>query len=482
MSQTGFRRNFAPLNVLTENQLDDIHQSILEILENTGLRIEHEKALKLLKDNGCKIDFDNRRAKFPPSLVGECLLKCPRSFRIKARNQENEIILGNNTLYFGTNPGMRTVDLDTWEPRPPTKKEYHDALVIADALDNPHITMNYYPWFGWEGLPPVMCIPEGFAARIRNTSKPLCEGHSNDSEIFTIAMAKAVGAETIMAASSSPPLTWDEGAVQSLYRSLQADFPVRFGGGETMGATSPATTAGTMVSSGVTIIGRIVLAQLIKPGARIAVSPWAFPQNMRSGLAIFGSIQQSLYHAATSQYWRWLGIPLTHLCGFTNSKSIDFQCAYERTMTTVISALCGADVIQLCGAIFAELTLHPIQIILDDDIANMVGRFLEGVTVNTETLAVDVINEVGPIPGMYLDREHTRKWWKQEQFIPKAADTMGIPEWIATGKKNAMDYAKDRIDEILASYKPEPLMPKQEEDIARILKEAREYYRKRDLL
>ncbi len=481
MTQKGFKRNFVPLKILTEEQIDEIHQSILRVLEETGFRIEHEKALKLLKENGCEVDFDTNRVRFPPWLVEECLCKCPKSFRVKARNPKNDIILGGDTLYFGTNPGRETVDVDTWEPRAPTKKEYYEALIITDALDNPQLISPYYPWFGWEDLPPVMCIPEGFAARVRNTSKPLHTGHSNNSEIFTIRIAKAVGTEPLSAASCSPPLTSQEEAIESLFRGLEADFPFRFTPGDTMGATSPATIAGTVVTSSVNIIARIVLAQLIKPGARVLVSAWAMPQNMRSGIPVFDSIEQCLYAAVTNQYWRRLRIPVGQLCGFTNSKSIDFQCAYEKTMCATISALTGANVIQMCGAIYGELTSHPLQMILDDDIANMIGRFVQGVEVNDETLATDLINEVGPIPGIYLDKAHTRKWCRK-QFIPKVADRLSIPEWMEKGKKSAIEYAKERMEEILATHKPDPLTPKQEEDVTKILEEAWQYYRKRGML
>ena len=134
------------------------------------------------------------------------------------------------------------------------------------------------------------------------------------------------------------------------------------------------------------------------------------------------------------------------------------------------------------GSVHGELTHHPIQAILDDDSAGMVGRFMEGVTVNDETLAVDLINEVGPIPGHFLDRAHTRKWWKLEQFSPKAADRLTYPEWMSTGKKTCLDYARERTDEILANHKTAPLTSNQEEGVERVLEEARKYYEQKDLI
>ena len=95
-----------------------------------------------------------------------------------------------------------------------------------------------------------------------------------------------------------------------------------------------------------------------------------------------------------------------------------------------------------------------------------------------ETLAINLIEQVGPIPGNFLTTEHTRKWWKKEQFIPRAADRESYPEWIKKGKKDALALAKERVEEILATHEPEPLTPEQDMAIDEILEEARRYYRK----
>jgi trimethylamine--corrinoid protein Co-methyltransferase len=114
--------------------------------------------------------------------------------------------------------------------------------------------------------------------------------------------------------------------------------------------------------------------------------------------------------------------------------------------------------------------------VLDDDIAGMVGRYLEGMSVTDETLALDLIEQVGPIPGHFLGLAHTRKWWKQEQYIPKSSDTQTYPEWLQGGKKSCVDYARERMEDIIASHKPMPLTDRQEDDLERILEDARAHY------
>ncbi|GAI96689.1 unnamed protein product, partial [marine sediment metagenome] len=216
MALKGFTRNFKPLEILTEEQVEAIHRGTLDVLWETGIRLEHERALKVLEKNGCKVDYESNRVHFPPGLVEESLRKCPSAFRVKARDPQNSLMIGGNTLYFGPFPGMQTVDLDTWEPRAATRKENYDGVTILDALPNLHIIWNYTPFFGFEGVPPVMALPESTAGKIRNSTKFLSEGYSNDSEIFTIQMAQAVGTEMFVPCTPAPPLTYYYGSIEAI--------------------------------------------------------------------------------------------------------------------------------------------------------------------------------------------------------------------------------------------------------------------------
>ena len=328
-----------------------------------------------------------------------------------------------------------------------------------------------------------MSIPESLASRFRGSTKALVGGCLNDSEVFTIQMAKAVGAEILHVAAASPPMTWYHQPIEVIFRVVEAGFPLRVAGGQMFGGTAPATLSGALVTNNAELIAAIVLAQLLKPGTRVLVDDFVFPLNMKSGSPAFGEIGTSLHQVAFNQIWRSWGLPTCNAsCGYISSKRIDFQSGYEKAIPAILSAVSGTGYVGMHGSVSAELTFHPVQAIIDDDLAGMIGRFLEGILVNDETLALDLISAVGPIPGMYLDKEHTRKWWKKEQFMPEVADRLSYPDWMASGKKSCLDYAKERMEEILATHKPPPLTSGQEEDIQRILEETRQYYRKKGLI
>ena len=171
MAVRGFTRTMKPLTVLTEEQLQEMHSATLHVLRKTGIRFDSKKALQLFEKNGCLVDYDTSKVKFREGLVEECLRIAPSSFHVSARNPDNDMVWGGNTTYFQALSGTRTVDLDTWEPRTPTRKEYYEAITVLDGLENVSIIPWYTPWFGFQRVPPVMAMPEGLAARLRNTSK-----------------------------------------------------------------------------------------------------------------------------------------------------------------------------------------------------------------------------------------------------------------------------------------------------------------------
>ena len=478
----GFTRRFKAFEILTEEAVEEIHRGTLDVLRETGIRFESDWALDFLRKHGCSVDLEEKRVRFPEGLVEESLRKCPSSFRLKARDPKKDLVYGGNTVYFANFPGMQTIDIETFEPRAPTKTEFIEYMTVLDALPNLH-EISTTPYYGFKDVPPSMGLLEGLALKLRYSSKVQQTGYIDDCEIFKIQMAQAVGTELKGVLAATPPLTWAGDAVLHARRLVEADFPVATSDGNNFGSTAPATYAGSLVVCNAQHLAMIVLVQLLHPGHRVQVIHYAFPQDMRSGSPAFAAIGCSLSNVMFNQVWRGYGVPIiTATPGAIMSKSIDFQSGYEKAIGGILAAISGAHRITLHGCVSSELASHPVQAILDDDVAGMIGRFVEGAQVNDETLALELIHEVGPVPGHYLGTAHSREWWKKEQFLPKVADRLTYPEWKRTGKKRAFDLARERNEEILGVHKPMPLTAGGEQAIEDILKEAREYYRRKGLI
>ena len=80
MAMKGFVRNFPPLNILSDEDIESVHRGMLRVLSTTGVRLEHKRGLDVLEKAGCKVDRDINRVYMPPALVEECIRTAPSSF------------------------------------------------------------------------------------------------------------------------------------------------------------------------------------------------------------------------------------------------------------------------------------------------------------------------------------------------------------------------------------------------------------------
>ena len=483
MAVDGFKRRCKLLDLISDEEVKAIHHTSVDILKETGVKFNSEWALNFFKKNDCIVNREEMVVKFPEGLVEECIRKAPSTYRVKAREEKHDMIYNINTVYYQDAPAQFTIDLDTWKTRPPTKEEYVNYIKVLDALSTVH-GLSCYPYFGCADVSPVMIMPELMAIKFKYTSKFHECPYSNDSEIFCIKMAQVAGTEILGAISVASPLSWHESAVSQARRFIEAGFPVGPCSGATFAATASATIPGAIAKTNAELISMLILVQLLSPGHRCLMWELDFPQNTKTGAPAFGQIGASIGNAIFNQMWRYYEIPTANATpGFINDKTPSFQSGYERGIGTLISALSGCSLVQLHGCIMGELSGHPVQAVLDDDIAGMIGRFIEGEQVNGETLAASLIREVGAAPGHYMGKAHTRNWWKKEQFVPKYADrTATYKDWEDGGRKNALDIAKEKTKEILETHEPAVLDEEKSSEVDRILKEARNYYKDKGMI
>jgi trimethylamine--corrinoid protein Co-methyltransferase len=480
----GFRRNIDAVKVITDQQIEAIHYSTLDVLEKTGVKFESERALILLKKAGCSINPESRTVRIPSFLVEECIRKTPSSFSLKARIPEDDLRIGGNTLYFMPAAGARYHDSETGELRSPTLKENNRDVLICDALETVDFLGSYSPYFEISGVEPVMLVPESQASLCRNTTRATRGAQATDCYIWETQLALATGKQIIGTMEAAAPLCYPEDAINAAFEYTRNGFPIWICGGSVMGGTAPVTIAGSTVSNNAELLAAVVFLQCVRPGTGIIANDFVTPMDMSSGGLFFGSLGGSMHQMAFNQLWGSVyRIPTANTAAaFPNSKVIDYQNALEKTHAAMASALSGANMIALIGSVSQELAWSPIQAIVDNDLAGIVGRYIEGFTVDYESMAAEVIEEVGPVPGTYLNKTHTRRSWKKEYFIPRTADRSLYQEWLEKGKKCMIDHAKERIEEILSTHRAKPLSAVEIIDVRKILEEAKNYYRRKGLL
>lgn len=462
--------------MVSEEEISSLHEGALKVLRETGLTFEDPWAVEFLARQGCDVDETTGRVRFPRQLVEACVAQAPEQWRLAAPNPANDLLLGSDRLYFSHSSGMQTIDIDTLEPRRATRQDYIDCVRVLQAL--PHLDhIGCYPYFGFDDMPDMLAIPAGVALHAQYSDKHQMTACSGDAELFTFQMAQALGHEVVGTIGSSPPLTWSKDAITSARRTVEAGYALATVDGAMMGGTGPATVAGSTILSTAEHLGMVVLVQCLHPGHRMLIGHFSAPLDMRTGSPAFGQIGASLSNALFNQLWAHYGLPLSNGSpGYVSAKGIEFQAGYEKGIAAIIAALSGVNSMLLHLGVSSELSAHPVQAILDDDIAGMVARFVAGEELSEDALAVELIQAVGPIPGHFLSRPHTRKWWRKEQFIGATTDSLSYPDWLVAGKKTALDYARDKMQALLATPEKRFTTPSQDADLERILADARAYF------
>jgi trimethylamine--corrinoid protein Co-methyltransferase len=186
---------------------------------------------------------------------------------------------------------------------------------------------------------------------------------------------------------------------------------------------------------------------------------------------------------AFNQLWNsCYKIPINSVgSAFSNSKLIDYQTAAEKLPVAVTAALSGTNMIVLHGGITAELAYNPLLAVIDDDVAKNIGRIIEGFDITDERIALDLIDKMGATDS-YLGTTHTRTLWKEEDLKAEVFDKTSYNVWLEEGKKSLIDNAREKMEEILSTYKPKPLTDDQDKEIGKILNKAEKFYKDKGLI
>jgi len=171
-----------------------------------------------------------------------------------------------------------------------------------------------------------------------------------------------------------------------------------------------------------------------------------------------GAVEMGLMNAAAAQMARFYLLPYYATAGMSDSKLNDTQAGYESAITNLLVALAGGNLIHdAAGFLEFCMTASYDKLVIDNEIIGMVMRAVEGIRVDDETLAYDLIKKVGP-GGHFVSARHTRRHMRSEQFFPELSDRQERGKWKAAGEKDASVRATDKVVEIL--NKPaEPAIP-----------------------
>ncbi len=222
------------------------------------------------------------------------------------------------------------------------------------------------------------------------------------------------------------------------------------------GATAPITLAGVIALALAEFFVGMVASQLKRRGAPLIMGGVVSPMDMQTTVYSYGAPELHAMSAALTDVAHWLKVPMFSTAGCSDSKTLDEQAATEAALSIMAAGLSGANLIHDVGFLESALIGSYEMIVLSDEIIGMVKRFLSGVKVDDETLALKAIDEVGP-GGDFLSQDHTVKHLRSELWFPRLIDRTKYDAWESAGSRTMGDRVRDRVNEILATHQAPPL-------------------------
>ncbi len=454
--------------ILSDEEILQIHETALKILWEVGFEISYLPMIKLLEDNGAKIDLENGRAYLPHELVSGCIKQAPAEFKFYGQEEGKEITLGGNKVNFGTG-GEALYVMDTHRKRRPALlQDIADFACLTDKLNN--VDFFIIPTVAHDVNINILNI-NGYYQAMKNTGKPVMGGIVNVEslrQVIQLSSHLAGGMDKLQErpfvgfiSTVASPLKINNDRVEVLMEVAEHGLPLAVSSAPIAGATAPMTLAGTLVQQNAEALIGVVLSQLVNPGTPVLYSAVPCTMDMRYGSFLMGSIESGLMNAAVTQMAHYYALPCYITVGVTDSKLPDAQSAYESATTCMLAALSGGNYIkQAFGFLDGALTISYAQFIIDNDIVGSCLRTLQGIDVNTKTLAYEVIADVGP-GGNFLTQQHTVEHLRTEKYLPRVSSRQDYHAWLRAGEKDswesAEEIARQLLEEVSKKHIPDDL-------------------------
>jgi trimethylamine--corrinoid protein Co-methyltransferase len=463
--------------LLSDEQLGMIHYAALEILRRTGVSVLEDESRELLKKAGASVD--GTRVKIPPHLVEWAIRTAPsRVVLCNSRDGSPLMFLEERNAYYGTGSDtIATIDSHTGERRIPFKEDIAKAAQLCDALPNIDFVMS----MGIASdVSESISDVHHFEAMVLNTSKPMLPtawNLENLKDIVEMAEVVAGGPESLLhnpfiAVYSEPisPLQLALEPTQKIVYMARKGLPVICGTGKVGGATCPVTIAGAVAQGAAEALSGVLVAQLVREGAPVIFGGERLHMDMATSMASYGAPEFMMSVAANAELATYYRLPSWSYAACSDSKVFDQQAAAESTLMSFLAGLSGGNLNHDVGYLEAGLTASLEAIITADEVIGMIKRILGGIEVSDDTLALDVIHEVGP-GGEFLSKSHTFNHFKQDWF-PTLFDRDSYDSWVNNGSKSLGERANASVQKILDTHTPAPLSDSIKKDLSRIVERA----------
>jgi trimethylamine---corrinoid protein Co-methyltransferase len=462
-----FELPYRPIEILSSDQVQAIHETALTILEEVGIKVLDPGARVLFRRAGAQRGCEEDRICMDRGLIGDLIARAPAQFTLEARNPAKTLRVGGRFGIFASVGGPAYVsDLDRGR-RAGTYEEMCDYLKLVQMLDVVH--QEGGGPFEPLDLPPETRHLDLYRAQITLLDKNWQpQGLGRERSIDALEMGAVALGTTREDLLQRPIFT----CIINTNSPLQLDVPMAEGlmtyaeHGQCVvvtpftlaGAMSPVTLAGALAQQHAEALAGIALCQIVRPGTPVMYGGFTSNVDMRSGAPAFGTPEYAQAAQASGQLARLIGVPFRS-SNVNAANEVDAQAAYESMMALWGAIMGGAHmVLHAAGWLNGGLTASFEKLILDAELLQMMAAYCEPFAVDQQTLALDAIREVGPA-GHYFGTAHTLARYETAFYTPLLSNWDNYDSWVERGREQAPQRANRIWKQLLTAYQAPPLDP-----------------------
>ena len=455
---------YAPLEMLTPDQMEDLHDISIRILKELGIKVMGENVRDLMRKAGARVD-DEGLVRLDETIVAQALSTVPRHFTLTPRNPARRVHFGGRDLVFGLVAGPPNVDDRIKGRRSGNLEDYRNFIRLAQHFNVIHMIGNQV--MAPQELPANNRHLDTYFANLTLSElsfhcTAIGRGRAMDGiRMMAIArgatleeMAREPGVTTIISVNS--PRLLDDAMGDGLIAMAEHGQPVTITPFTLMGAMTPVSLPAAMAQQNAEALFGVVLTQLVRPGTPVMYGAFTSNVDMRSGAPAFGTPENAKANVIAGQLARRYGLPY-RTSNANASNAVDLQAAYETAMATWGAVMGGANLIyHAAGWLEGGLTASYEKLILDVEILQNMVEFLRPVKWDADELGFDPIRDV-PAGGHFFGAAHTMARYERAFYAPMLSDWRSYENWAIAGAKDAAQRATDLWQQALAEYE-EPAM------------------------
>ena len=466
------------LKGLTDSEVHEIHIASLELLENVGVSMKIDETRELLKDAGAIVKKDSDVVRIPPQLITDALRKCSPVVELYGRDGYPVMRVGGDRVYFGTEGfPVNLLDWRTNEHRLATTEDQVEMVRLVDVLENVDFM-------------PSVCCPTDVSPEkmdrytwknsLMNTRKHVQgESYGKGGVRDAIVMASIIaGSEEKLREkpfisfniTNKSPLSLTPENTETIMEVAKYGMPLYLTSGPMCGGTAPATLASTLVCSNAELLVAILIAKLVNPYVPIIYASWSRIFDMKFANIASASPEFCLLRLGSAHLAQFYGLPSGGGGFMSDSEVPDAQAGYEKVMTGLSTALRKTNMVEGMGLLEGGGIASAEALILDNEIAGYIRRFIEGISVEADRIDLDLFKRVGVGEGKnFLSEDHTLKYYKKEMWMAELSNRYSLSTWKEMGAKDLRMRARELIEEKLEDYVPPELPGDFEEKANKII-------------